>query len=184
MVRGRKSDPSTASGRIKKVLLDGFKGTRSELATAAGTKLTNVSAMLYGCIRDSHIELNAEIVRLFESNVEKTDMGVRKANQPLSRQGKEQKLYYRVVRSGGKPNALLSMHLSHESLKKSRMDNGLTQAQLAKYLGISNVDVIRRWENGEASPSADMLLRFMVLTATMPKDLITKVSDKKHPAPK
>ena len=46
-----------------------------------------------------------------------------------------------------------------ERIKKSRQELGLSQAQLAKAVGISQ-ESVRKWENGEIqSPRADTLIR-------------------------
>jgi transcriptional regulator with XRE-family HTH domain len=49
------------------------------------------------------------------------------------------------------------------ALKSFRARSKLTQSQVAGHLGLKTPDVIRRWENGQAQPRADLLLKIMVL---------------------
>lgn len=48
---------------------------------------------------------------------------------------------------------------SPERLKDARELAGMSQSKLADEIGLANPDTIRRWEKGEAEPSATMLIR-------------------------
>ncbi len=50
-----------------------------------------------------------------------------------------------------------------EILKEGRIKKGLTQLEVAQYLGFKSMDRISRWENGLAEPGAKNLMRLVVL---------------------
>jgi DNA-binding XRE family transcriptional regulator len=50
-----------------------------------------------------------------------------------------------------------------DCLKSMRVAANFTQQKLANAIGLSNMDTIRRWENGECEPSLTLFLRAVVV---------------------
>lgn len=58
-------------------------------------------------------------------------------------------------------------------IKRARLCKGMTQIELAKRLGVSNVSV-SKWENGEAQPNPKRLPLMAEVLQTKASDLITE----------
>jgi transcriptional regulator with XRE-family HTH domain len=58
-----------------------------------------------------------------------------------------------------------------ELLREGRARKGMTQLQVADYLGFKSTDRISRWEHGTAEPSAKNLLRLIVLYSVPMADI-------------
>ncbi|MCE5200858.1 helix-turn-helix domain-containing protein [bacterium] len=60
---------------------------------------------------------------------------------------------------------------SPSRLRDARLKTGLHQREVAEALGCL-VDILRRWESGRTSPSAELLLKLMIIYDVNPRDLM------------
>ncbi len=58
-----------------------------------------------------------------------------------------------------------------DALRKVRKEAGFTQEQAAAYAGVSNPDLIRRYEKGLQIPAGNILLRLLLLYGAKPGDV-------------
>lgn len=65
-------------------------------------------------------------------------------------------------------------------LKRIRLDSGLTQAELADKLGITN-RAVGAWENGRAKPRLDKMKELAVLFDTTVADLMGETPEHVRP---
>ena len=59
-------------------------------------------------------------------------------------------------------------------LRELRQQAGLTQGQLAQYIGQPDVDKIRRWEHGDQVPGGAYILKLLLVLHAVPEDLLLR----------
>lgn len=62
-----------------------------------------------------------------------------------------------------------------QKLAALRQKRALSQAALAEACGVKTVDMVRRWENGEAQPTATTLIRLCVALECKAADMAGEI---------
>ena len=69
----------------------------------------------------------------------------------------------------GKPDSLIDP----AALRRARTNQGLTQHELARLIGVAGGERVSRWELGTSEPRPDVLLRLAEVLDVEPADLLT-----------